>query len=392
MKKKITFFTLHLGYGGIEKAVSTLANELCNYYDIEIIATYKLYDKPAFNLNNKIKTKFLINNNLPLRLSSYKSLIKNHHFGLLLKVLFKDYIKNFNISLLFKDIKKSRSLLSKKGVRNIKEIKKCRSDIIISTTPYLNDLVGKYAMKNILKIGWEHNHPHNDKKYMRYVKETSKGLDKFIVVSDKIAKIYKKILGCEVIGIPNFLDNIPGKTSNLDPKNLVSVGRLSEEKGFADLIKVFYYIHEQDKDLVLNIVGDGQEKRNVENLISKYNLQNNVVMHGFQSQAYINKLYRKSSLYLMASYTESFGLVLAEAMSYGLPCLSFTSAEGANDIIITGVNGYLINNRNYKKMADQVIEVLKDQTKLKALSKNARTSCEKYVKGNVIKGWRKILG
>ena len=392
MKKKITFFTLHLGYGGIEKAVSTLANELCNYYDIEIIATYKLYDKPVFNLNNKIKTKFLINNNLPLRLSSYKSLIKNHHFILLFKTIFKDYLKGFKINELFKDMKKSRNLLSKKGVRNIKEIKKCKSDIIISTTPYLNDLVGTYAPAKALKIGWEHNHPHNNKKYIRYVKETSKGLDKFIVVSDKIAKIYSKVLDCEVISIPNFLDNIPSKTSNLDIKNLVSVGRLSEEKGFADLVKVFYYVHQKDNDIVLNIVGDGQEKRNVESLIAKYNLQGSVIMHGFKPQSEINKLYRKCSLYLMTSYTESFGLVLAEAMSYGLPCLSFTSAEGANDIIITGVNGYLINNRNYEKMADQILEVLKDQTKLKALSKNARISCEKYVKGNVIKGWRKILG
>ena len=46
--------------------------------------------------------------------------------------------------------------------------------------------------KDTIKIGWEHNHPHGSKKYIRYVKETSKGLDKFIVVSEKIAKIYFK--------------------------------------------------------------------------------------------------------------------------------------------------------------------------------------------------------
>ena len=392
MKKKITFFTLHLGYGGIEKAVSTLANELCNYYNIEIIATYKLYDKPVFGLNKNIKVKFLINNNLPLRLSSYKSLIKNHHFGVLIKALYKDYLKEFKLKQLFKDFKKSRNLLSKKETRNIKEIKKCKSDVIISTTPYLNDLVGKYAKEDILKIGWEHNHPHGNKKYMRYVKETSKGLNKFIVVSEKIAKIYSKMLSCEVISIPNFLDSLSDNTTNLKEKNIISVGRFSEEKGFADLIKVFKIINEKDKEVILNLVGDGQEKRRVENLVKKYNLQDNVIFHGYQPPSYINKLYRKSSLYLMPSYTESFGLVLAEAMSYGVPCMAFTSAEGANDIIINGVNGYLINKRNFEKMADLTVKVLSQPDKLKALSKNAKISCRNYLKGNIIKDWRKILG
>ena len=392
MKKRITFFTLHLGYGGIEKAVSTLANELCNYYDIEIIATYKLYDKPIFNLSNKIKVKFLIDNNLPLRLSSYKNLIKSHHFGVLFKSIYKDYLKEFKLKELFRDIKKSRSLLSKKGVRNIREIKNCTSDIIISTTPYLNGLVGKHASKNILKVGWEHNHPHNNKKYMRYVKDTSKGLDKFVVVSEKIAKIYSKILKCEVIAIPNFLNNISDKTTNLKEKNIISVGRFSEEKGFADLIRIFKIINDNDKEVMLHLIGDGQEKRNVENLVKKYKLEDNVIMHGFQSPAYINKMYRKSSLYILPSYTESFGLVLAEAMSYGIPCMAFTSAEGANDIIITGVNGYLINNRNLKKMAYQALNVLNKPRKLKALSKNAKISCHKYLKGNIIKDWQDILG
>ena len=391
MKKKITFFTLHLGYGGIEKAVSSLANELCNYYDIEIVATYKLYDKPVFKLDKKIKVKFLINNNLPLRLASYKTLLKSHHFIILIKALYKDYFKGFKIKQLFKDLKKSRSLLTKKGDRNIKEIKKCNSDVIISTTPYLNDLVGKYAKKDTIKIGWEHNHPHGSKKYIRYVKETSKGLDKFIVVSEKIAKIYSKILNCDVISITNFLNKVPDTATNLKAKNIISVGRFSEEKGFSDLIRVFKYINENDKDVMLNLIGDGQEKANVEALVKKYKLENYVVFHGYQPPEYVNKLYQTSSLYLMPSYTESFGLVLAEAMSYGVPCMAFTSAEGANDIIITGVNGYLINNRNLKKMAYQALNVLSKPEKLKALSKNAKISCRKYLKGNIVKNWRAII-
>ena len=58
--KKITFLTLHLGYGGIENAITTLANSLNNDYEIEIISVYKRYDNPVFKLNKNIKIVYLI--------------------------------------------------------------------------------------------------------------------------------------------------------------------------------------------------------------------------------------------------------------------------------------------------------------------------------------------
>ena len=58
--KKITILALHLGYGGIEKSISALANMLCDTYDVEIVSSYKLYDQPVFDLNPKVKVKYLI--------------------------------------------------------------------------------------------------------------------------------------------------------------------------------------------------------------------------------------------------------------------------------------------------------------------------------------------
>ena len=53
---------------------------------------------------------------------------------------------------------------------------------------------------------------------------------------------------------------------------------------------------------------------------------------GYLNRKEIDKLLSESSLYVMTSYTESFGIVLIEAMAYGIPCLAYTSAEGANDL------------------------------------------------------------
>ena len=59
MMKKISILSLHLGYGGIEKCVVTLANSLCSRYEVEIAVCYKLYDKPAFDIDDRVKIKYL---------------------------------------------------------------------------------------------------------------------------------------------------------------------------------------------------------------------------------------------------------------------------------------------------------------------------------------------
>ena len=62
---KISIIVLHLGFGGVENSVCSLANMLCDYYDIEIISTYKLLDNPAFKLSPKVKIKYLTENLIP---------------------------------------------------------------------------------------------------------------------------------------------------------------------------------------------------------------------------------------------------------------------------------------------------------------------------------------
>ena len=87
-------------------------------------------------------------------------------------------------------------------------------------------------------------------------------------------------------------------------------------------------------------------------------LTDSITVHGYLKRKEIDKLLNKSSIYLMTSYTESFGIVLIEAMSHGLPCIAFSSAEGANDLINNNENGYLVENRNFEKMKDIIIELI----------------------------------
>ena len=93
----------------------------------------------------------------------------------------------------------------------------------------------------------------------------------------------------------------------------------------------------------------------------------------------------------MTSYTESFGIVLIEAMSHGVHCLAFTSAEGANDLIEDGRNGYLIENRNYDDMIMKMEELAKDKKKRQKFGEYARTTSLNYSSDVVTKEWIALL-
>ena len=133
------------------------------------------------------------------------------------------------------------------------------------------------------------------------------------------------------------------------------------------------------------------EKATLEAYIKKHNLEDKVTLHGFQNSEYINNIMHKSSIYVMTSYTESFGIVLLEAMSNGLPCLAFDSAEGAKEIITSGRDGYLIRHRNHKMMVNKINDLIKDSDKRKELGSAGRRKIKNYSKDKVLEQWLKII-
>ena len=377
--KKISIIALHLGYGGVEKSISTLANLLATTPDIEIeiASVYELYDKPVFPLDDKIKVKYLLEKGIKSNEKEWRESLR--------KVRPITFVKES-----FKSLK----ILHLRRKEVINYIKETDADIIISTRVLFNGLVGLYAKDNVLKIGWEHNHYHNDMKYAMDVVASAKKLDYFILVSKDLQKFYRKELleyKVKCVYIPNTLENIPKTKSTLTAKRIVSVGRLSKEKGYLSLLEIYSDVIKKHPDWVLDIIGDGKEKATLEAYIKKHNLEDKVTLHGFQNSEYINNIMHKSSIYVMTSYTESFGIVLLEAMSNGLPCLAFDSAEGAKEIITSGRDGYLIRHRNHKMMVNKINDLIKDSDKRKELGSAGRRKIKNYSKDKVLEQWLKII-
>lgn len=374
--KKISILSLHLGYGGIEKSIIALANLLVDKYNVEIVCSYKLYDKPAFNLDKRVKVRYLTKNITPN------------------KDAFKEACRKKNISNIVSEGNKSIKILKLRKKTMVDFIKKCDSDIIISSRDIFDNWLGKYARKDVIKIGWEHNHFHGNMKYANKIVKYAKRLDYFVLVSKELRDYYGDRLSktkCKCVYVPNIIDKLPKYLSRLNKKRLVCVGRLSPEKGSMDLLKIYNRIHEIHPDWNLEVIGDGPERNKMEEYIKDNKLDKFVTLHGFRNKDYIDDILHNSSIYLMTSFTESFGIVLIEAMSHGVPCIAFDSAEGARELIDHGENGFLVKDRDFSKYVNRVSKLINDKELREKIGKNAYEESKSYTGEEVIKLWIDLL-
>ena len=369
--KKVTILALHLGYGGIERAITDLANNLVEDYNVTIVSTYKLYDKPVNELNKNVKVEYLTN-------------LKPN------KKELKDAIKKFKLLTVIKEGINAIRVLNLKKKLMINYIKKCNSDVIISTRDIHNFWLGKYGNKKCLKIGWEHNHHHGNQKYAKRIIKSANCLDYLVLVSKDLTKFYKDRTQAKCIYIPNMIEksNVLSKLKN---KNIVSIGRLEQVKGYSDLIDVFELVNKEYPDWTLNIIGDGTEKEFLQNKIKDKNLQDKIILQGYLDKKGIEPILKNSSIYVMSSLSESFGIVLLEAFSYGIPCIAFDSAEGARELITNNKDGYLIKMRNKEKMKEKICELIKSYDKRIEMGQKGLEKSLEYDSHKVKEKWINLI-
>lgn len=378
--KKVVYLVLHLGFGGVEKAVANQANILCNFCDVEIISAYKLYETPPFYIDSRVKVKYLMNEK-PNK-DEFKAAVKS-----------KNPVKILKEGLTASKVLLNRTRLMKKALKD------CGGDIIISTRYLYNALLAENKPSGAVTIAQEHRHHNNDREYIENLKKSVENLDYFMPVSRELTDFYAgELTGKKVkcLYIPHNLDTWPDNSDVVGDiakckKELISVGRLSPEKGFPDLIDVFAIISKKHPEYILNIIGDGDDRAKVEAKIHEYNLEEKVVLHGFQKKDYVNKTEKGCAVYMMASLEESFGIVLIEAQSFGIPCVAFSSAQGAAEIIKNGENGFLIDNRSKEDFADKVCELLETPELYGKMSANARKNAETYTAENIGKQWQSFI-
>lgn len=361
---KVTIYALHLGFGGVERYVATIANMLSKEHDVRIVSTYRTTTEPAFPIAENVEIIYLLEDLLPNNQA------------------FRTAIKHMNPYAICKEACYAAYVLFQRRYQNKKAIKNDESDVILSTRIFHNRLISKYASNHSIKITGEHNHPHGNTAYIKKVISSCTNFDYFIPISKALCELYE-----EAFTYPIKIKYIPFCIEKNDQhgymmakeKSLINVGRLSPEKGIPDLIQVMKeLIYTYHYPVTLQIIGSGEEEAKICSLISEYQLEDYITLHGFQTKEYVYEQYRKANLYIMTSFTESFGIVLLEAMSCGVPCIAFDSAEGSREIIDNGKDGYLIQDRRIDAMCKMIINVLSDPERLEKLSVQALKKADMY--------------
>ena len=188
--------------------------------------------------------------------------------------------------------------------------------------------------------------------------------------------------------IPNIVHlNETGRYCDLDSKRVIFVGRLNYQKGIPDLIQIWKIVHTRHPDWRLDMYGDGDVRKIP--ATKEERMQMNIHVHTPDNAIF--ERYLESSLFVLTSFYESFGLVMPEAMSCGLPVVAFDCPTGPANIITDGVDGFLIRNRDIGLFADKLCSLMKSADLRHSMSKAAIKSSRRYSADLIMAQWMSLF-
>jgi len=367
---KLLYFTPQLSnFGGIERTITDKANYLTNTGHHVLIVTYEQLNRPyAYNLGKDVEHIDLgYSFNLLYRYPLYKRI--------------------------FKYLELLRSV--KKGLR--KAINLFNPDLIVVTSPdtehYLRSVFSVSKGKNIVieshasfgfhflvKGTWCHF-----SYLLQRPKDIFRKADLVIALTNGDAQCWDRFKVKKIKVVPNpvtfYCDNV---NTNKIPGRILAVGRLNKIKRFDRLIHAFSLVAPNCPVWHLVIVGDGEEKENLNNLISELNLTDRIRI--LPATRDIVSEYMKSQFLTVSSDLEGFSLVLIEAMACGLPCVSTACPYGPIEIIEEGISG-LLSKMDEKDLADKMEWMITHEHERHEMGIKAHKAAARYKKETVMKEW-----
>lgn len=374
---KIVFCTPAIySAGGTERVVTAKANYFADVlgYDVTIILTEGSDDTSFFPLSDRVKV-------VNLRLN-FEELWE------------KSFVRK--VFLYIKKIRKYRSLLQSELVR-------IHPDITISTLRreinFLDDIddgslkVGELhlsrsnfrsfeadsfnVLKKIFHFWWKNN-----------LVSSLKRLDKFVVLTENAKTEWPELDNLAMIPDPLTL-NIGNLVSSLKSKRVIAIGRYAYEKGYDLLLRAWAIVEKQFPDWCLELYGMG-DRQPYERLLDELNINAaNCRLHGTLSD--VTKAYLNSSLLVLPSRTEGFGLVLLEAMACGVPVVAFDCGSGPGSIVSDGVDGILVPSNDVEALAARMMLLMGNDILRMKLGENGRQKATDYTMDKIGKQWKNLF-
>ena len=361
--------------GGMERVLTAKANYLADQlgYDVSIIITDDKGTNPYFPLSEKVHVVQLDVNidslwQYPIwkRFYLYKKKMRiyQRRLGKCLNLLKPD----ITISLLRREI----NFLTKihDGSAKVGEIHFGRYKYREANFAFLPNFVNQWITN----------------RWMAQLDKNVKRLDRFVVLTHEDATYWKGMTNLTVI--PNPITINQGQHTNGQSKQVIAVGRYTNQKGFDLLISAWKTVNKKHPDWILNIYGGGN-KDAYQNQVDEVGVTNVIKCNGPVSN--IAEKYQESSIFVLSSRFEGLPLVLMEAMSIGLPPIAFTCPCGPRDIIHDGEDGILCENGNIEQLAEGICQLIENEQLRQEMGQKAAQNIQRYTIDNIMKQWDKLF-
>ena len=361
--------------GGVERIVSVKASYFADVfnYDVTIILTEGQGRECFFPLSPKVN---VINLTLGFeelwRVSFVKKvylyLQKQRKFRKLLKRELMRIRPDFTISVLRREINFINSIQD--GSFKIGELHVNRSNYRSFDADHSNFVMNLFA--NL---------------WMKSLVGHLKKLDRMVVLTESARIDWPELSNVSLI--PDPLPFRVKNVSNLSTKRIISIGRYTYEKGNDLLLQVWAQVEKKYSDWILDIYGMGDRTPYLQQLqelgIDKTRC------HLFGSLMNVKEEYQCSSIFVLPSRFEGFGLVIIEAMSCGLPVISFDCENGPRNIISDGENGFLVRPFDINEFVDKVVQLIQDESLRHQMGVSAHhTSCQ-YDTHSIALQWQQLF-
>ena len=214
---------------------------------------------------------------------------------------------------------------------------------------------------------------------------------KIVVLTSADKECYDRHFKSEhTVIIPNPVVVPEYYESKLDSKVAIAMGRIQYQKGFDTLVDVFAMVHKKHSDWKVYIYGDGNYRNYIEECIKEHGMDDVVILKGKTDD--VPSAMRESSFFILSSRFEGFGMVIAEAMSQGVPVVSFDCPTGPSDIVEDGVNGLLVENQNKKALADGICYMIEHPKKRKEMGLKAVETSKRFAGDIIANKWYSLFG
>lgn len=282
-------------------------------------------------------------------------------------------------------------------INRLKKVIKLHSiDILVD----IDGIIDMYAvpvkwLTGVKVISWEHfNYYFHPSQGLRQKvrKFAVKNVDAIVTLTEQDKEYYLNNLKikCPIVAIHNpvtftGIDN----TYDVESKTIISVGRLTYQKGFDRLIDVAEIVLNNKSKWKWIIMGDGEDREVLQKSIDDRKLTDQLQLLGNVNN--IDKYYKKSSIFVMTSRFEGLPMTLLEAKYYQLPIVSYDIKTGPKECITDGINGYLVEEDNISDMAEKIEELIENKEKRVGFSDKALIDVENFSLERIIKQWEELI-